>query len=98
MHPNQSRILRLPAVIDMTGLKRDTIYRLGREGKFPPHFKITERATGWLESDVLEYIASRARASKAAGTQTPTVTHEAAADQTRATPCSRSRKAVGGAK
>lgn len=53
------RILRLPAVETKTGLRRDTIYRLGREGTFPRPVKINERATGWIESEVDAFIERR---------------------------------------
>jgi prophage regulatory protein len=50
------RILRLPEVIKRTGLQRDSIYRGGREGWFPTRVKLTERASGWVESEVEAYI------------------------------------------
>ncbi len=50
------RVLRLPEVIKRTGLQRDTIYRGGREGWFPKVVKLTERASGWIESEVDAYI------------------------------------------
>jgi prophage regulatory protein len=43
-----------------TGLRRDSIYRLAREGKFPKPVKITERASGWLSGEVDAFIAQRA--------------------------------------
>jgi len=54
-----SRLLRLPAVIAMTGLGRDTIYRLGREGLFPKPRKLTERSSAWREDEVQAWIDSR---------------------------------------
>jgi prophage regulatory protein len=53
------RILRLPDVIGKTGLQRDSIYRLGHEGSFPKPVKISDRATGWIESEVDAFIAER---------------------------------------
>lgn len=53
------RILRLRAVKDKTGLKHDSIYRLGKVGKFPKRIKIGEHASGWLESEVDAFIAQR---------------------------------------
>lgn len=50
------RVLRLPEVIARTGLKRGSIYRGAREGWFPRVVKLTERASGWLESEVDAYI------------------------------------------
>jgi predicted DNA-binding transcriptional regulator AlpA len=41
----QLRILRLAAVIDITGLKRSMIYRLQSEKRFPQSVKLT--VTRW---------------------------------------------------
>ena len=58
----ECRVLRLPAVMDATGLGRDSIYRLARLGKFPKPMKLTEsgRASGWLESEVSAWVRDRA--------------------------------------
>lgn len=53
------RVLRLPEVIQRSGLKRDAIYRGGREGWFPKRIKISERASGWLEHEINAFIARR---------------------------------------
>lgn len=58
--PHIARFLRLPAVINCTGLGRDTIYRMVRKGEFPRPVKISERASGWLLSEVDAFIQSRA--------------------------------------
>ncbi|MDA8350858.1 MAG: AlpA family phage regulatory protein [Pseudomonadota bacterium] len=54
------KILRLPAVMAKTGLGRDSIYRGGREGWFPPRIKLTARASGWFEDEVDNWLAERA--------------------------------------
>lgn len=53
------RLLRLPEVMERTGLRHDSIYRLARTGDFPKPRKITPRASGWLESEIDEWIDSR---------------------------------------
>lgn len=53
------RILRLPAVEAKSGLKRDSIYRLAKLGKFPKPVKISEWASGWIESEIDEYLKKR---------------------------------------
>ena len=53
------RILRLPAVMDRTGLSRTRIYELEAVGKFPRRRKISVRAAGWLEGEVNAWIESR---------------------------------------
>lgn len=52
-------LLRIRAVIGMTGLSRSTIYRLGRAGKFPAGIKLTERTTGWLATEIEAWIEAR---------------------------------------
>ena len=56
------RILRLPEVIVVTGLKRSMIYRLQAERRFPQSVKITDYAVGWIESEVHAWVAERAAA------------------------------------
>jgi prophage regulatory protein len=55
-------VLRLRAVALKTGLKRDSIYRLAKQGTFPKPIKLGERASGWIESEVDDFIARRAAA------------------------------------
>lgn len=52
------RLLRLPAVIEMVGFRRDAIYTHMRQGKFPRQRKIG-RSSAWLESEIIEWIRSR---------------------------------------
>lgn len=52
-------VLREKKVIDITGLSRTTIWRQEREGKFPRRIKISERAVGWLKSDILNWLKDR---------------------------------------
>jgi prophage regulatory protein len=54
------RILRLPQLIAKVGLRRDSIYRLAREGLFPKPIKLSENASGWLESEVDAFIERKA--------------------------------------
>ena len=53
------RFLRLPAVQEKTGLKRDTIYRKVKSGEFPKPIRIAARASAWLESEVDQFISDR---------------------------------------
>lgn len=62
MQTTTARVLRLKATENKVGLKRDTIYRLAREGHFPKPIKIADRATGWLEHELDAFIATRAAA------------------------------------
>ena len=53
------RLLRLPEVIEITGLGRDTIYRYIRDGRFPRQPRISQRASGWREDEVRAWVDSR---------------------------------------
>lgn len=52
------RILRLPAVLDRTGLSRSTLYRKIQEGTFPRQIALGARSAGWRESAVAEWMNS----------------------------------------
>jgi len=49
------RFLRLPTVIDRTGLSAATIYRKIRRGEFPKQVAIAPRCSGWRESAILAW-------------------------------------------
>jgi len=49
------RFLRLPTVVDRTGLSAATIYRKIRRGEFPKQVAIAPRCSGWRESAVTEW-------------------------------------------
>ena len=54
-----ARILRLPQVTEAVRLSRSTIYNLVKKGEFPSPVKLSVRASGWLESDISNWIDSR---------------------------------------
>jgi len=56
---NGSRIIRKPEVKRKTGLPNSTIYELISQGKFPKQIKLSARSSGWLESEVEEWIAEK---------------------------------------
>lgn len=51
-----SRILRLGAVLDRTGLSRSTLYRKIEQRSFPRQIQITERCVGWRERDIEAWL------------------------------------------
>ena len=55
----RDRLLRLPDVEATTGCKKSTIYKLMKEGKFPPCVRITARMAAWPESAVLAWVHAR---------------------------------------
>ena len=54
------RILRLPSVMDKTGLSRATVYR--RFGHI--RVQLGPNSAGWLESDIDAWISERVAASR----------------------------------
>lgn len=52
------KILRLPEVMEQTGLARSSIYRKMGEGSFPQGIKLGARATGWRESELIAWSES----------------------------------------
>lgn len=64
------RILRWPEVHDRIGLSHSQIYNLinqsDDEGNalFPPPIKLGTRASGWLESEIENWISRRIAASR----------------------------------
>ena len=54
------RFLREKQCRDITGLSRTTRWRLERAGLFPKRYSISPGAVAWLESQVQEWIESRA--------------------------------------
>ena len=53
------QMLRMPAVIALTGLSRSTIYQLAAEGKFPRQIKVSENTAAWVASEIDSYLAER---------------------------------------
>ena len=58
------RILRLPNVLDRTGLSRSTVYQRVTEGRFPRPVSLGARAVGWIETEVEEWIARQIQVSR----------------------------------
>ena len=50
------RFMRLPEVKSVTGLSRSHIYDLISRGEFPSQYKLGGRASGWLESEVSDWV------------------------------------------
>jgi len=56
---SDDRLLRLSEVEQIVKLKKPTIYRLAREGKFPKPLKIGDRASRWSYNDIQKWIEER---------------------------------------
>lgn len=57
-------ILRLPAVMKRTGLARSTIYLRISEGSFPKSISLGEKAVGWIEADIDNWINNQIKLSR----------------------------------
>jgi prophage regulatory protein len=57
-------LLRLPAVLQITGLGRSTLYKMISEGKFPAPVKLSIRASAWRDDEVGHWTSSRPRAGE----------------------------------
>jgi prophage regulatory protein len=60
-----TRLLRLPQVIDRTGLGKTKLYELQKDGLFPMRIKITAHAVAWIEEEVETWIAGKVAESRA---------------------------------
>ena len=57
-------ILRLPAVKARTGLSRSTIYLRISEDSFPKPVSLGDRAVGWIEEEIQDWIELQIKASR----------------------------------
>ena len=55
------RVLRMPAVMERTGLSRASIYRLIHADDFPVAIRLGSRAVGWPAQQIDEWVSSRER-------------------------------------
>lgn len=58
-----TKIIRLPQVKEMVGLGTTAIYDKMKKGDFPRQIKIG-RLSGWLESEVKDWIMEQVRKSR----------------------------------
>lgn len=52
------RLLRLPDVIRITGMGRNTVYTRIKEGTFPKQVKIGPKSVAWRQSEINQWMAS----------------------------------------
>jgi prophage regulatory protein len=55
----REQVLRMEEVMMRTGLSRSMIYKLQAANEFPTSIKLGERAVGWIEADVDEWLDSK---------------------------------------
>ncbi|WP_078757939.1 helix-turn-helix transcriptional regulator [Novilysobacter spongiicola] len=56
---DNDRLIRLPAVVAMTGLSRSKIYRRVAAGSFPPQTRLGPRTSAWCFHEVSAWINER---------------------------------------
>ena len=60
-------VLRLHVVKTRVGLSKSTIYAWIAQGTFPKPISLGDRAVGWLESDINNWIESRVKETRQSG-------------------------------
>lgn len=63
------QIMRLPEVIKGTGLSRSTIYLRMSKGDFPKSISLGDRAVGWLQEEVNQWLEERVAVSRNTGVE-----------------------------
>ncbi|MBN8888465.1 MAG: AlpA family transcriptional regulator [Rudaea sp.] len=58
------RMLRLPDVLQKTGLSRSQIYRLIALGCFPTQVQLSDRAAGWVELEIDQWLQKKIDVSR----------------------------------
>jgi len=62
-HPDMGRatppLLRLPAVLHLTGLARSTVYRMVADHTFPAPVRIAKRAVAWRREELQRWTRPR---------------------------------------
>lgn len=64
-----TRLIRLPEVERLTGLRRSQVYALATACRFPKPIKLSLRSSAWSEIEVRAWIAERIRASRPAAAE-----------------------------
>jgi prophage regulatory protein len=67
----REKFLSIDQVMELTTLKKSTVYRLAREGSFPQPVRLSPRRSGWVESQVRAWVHQRISAAAATPTSSP---------------------------
>lgn len=65
------QIIKIKTVTEFTGLSPASVYRFAARGEFPKPIKLGQRSSGWLKSEVEEWICDRILASRGETQKTP---------------------------
>jgi len=55
------KIIKMRTVKQLTTFSSSTVYRLIEKGLFPRQIKLSERSSGWIEQEVLDYLNDRVK-------------------------------------
>ncbi len=61
------KIIRLPQVMEITGLARSTIYKWIKQGNFPAQVNLGPNSVGFLSTEISEWLSDRVQHSRARG-------------------------------
>ena len=50
------KLLRIPQVMELTGLAKSTVWLWVKEGKLPKPIKLSPRVSVWKESELMAFI------------------------------------------
>jgi len=64
-----NRVIRRPEVQTLTGIPRSTLYAKIAAGDFPAPIKIGQRAVGWREAEVNDWLSNCQRSTHKLGGQ-----------------------------
>jgi len=53
------QIIKLTKVKELTTFSSATVYRLIKKGEFPKQIKLSERSSGWLMSEVEQWLDNK---------------------------------------
>lgn len=53
------KIYRPYQLAEILGISKTTLWRMEKAGELPQRYKISERAVGWLEEDIREWLEER---------------------------------------
>jgi prophage regulatory protein len=53
------QVLRARDVVRVTGLSRQSLWRLYKAGEFPPPRQLSARSVGWLYSEIVQWLRDR---------------------------------------
>lgn len=61
---NANAVLRWPEVAKIVPISRSHAHAMAAQGKFPKPIKLGPRASGWLESEIIAWLADRIAQSR----------------------------------